>query len=214
MTNPSRPADFPFTGGARLQCRGVAATVPIEMPAGTGRALGRFVVGALLAASLAACSVGHSISASEAQKSAADQLRAAAGAVFPPGFTLEPLPPQSLNCTTWAGSTTGQVVYGVTFWVNGVDSAKNNTYFDSLKAWWLSHRWILQDDSRPADPFMNATHPDGYLMSLRANFHKRMTIGSTTPCVRPEAASEATGAPSDPLGDQPPPSASSQPRPP
>ncbi len=213
MSRPPRPADLAATNDAHVNCPTVAAE-PLEIPAGHRGSFGRFVVAALLAATLAACSDGHSISAAEAQKSAADQLRAAADAVFPPGFTLEPLPPQSLNCTTWTDSPTGQVMYGVSFWVNGIDSTKNNTYFDSLNAWWLSHRWTLQDDSRPADPFMNATDPDGYLMSLRANVHKRMTIGSTTPCVRPEAASEATGAPIDPLGDQPPPTASSQPRPP
>jgi hypothetical protein len=190
MSSPSRLVDRPVTSGTCLRCRGVAGTVPLELSAGNRRAFGRFVVAALLAVSIAGCSDGRTISVAEAQRSAADQIRAAAAAVFPLGFTLEPLPPESLNCTTWTGGSTGQVMYGVIFWVNDIDSTKNNTYFDLLKAWWISHRWTLQDDSRPADPFMNATHSDGYLISLRANIDSRMAIGNTTPCVSPNDPSD------------------------
>ncbi|MEV7043958.1 hypothetical protein [Amycolatopsis sp. NPDC051061] len=201
MSSPSRVVDRLVIGVAHLRYRVVAVPVPRNLPVGNRRAFGRLMVAALLAACAAACSDGHTISVADARESATGQLRAAAAAMFPPGFTLEPLPPQPLNCTTWTGSSTGQVMHGVIFWVNGVDSAMNNSYFDSLKAWWQSDRWTLQNDSRPADPFMNAIHPDGYLMSIRANVDKRVAIGNTTPCVRPDELSDARGAVRDPIRD-------------
>ncbi|HWD81409.1 MAG TPA: hypothetical protein VG497_21085 [Kribbella sp.] len=122
------------------------------------------------------------ISLAEAQATAAAQIREAAAATFPAGFTLEELPLQPLNCTDSSGAPTGQVLIGITFWVNGIAAEQNNTYFDTLKAWWTSHGWTLSTDSRPQDKFMNATR-DGYLMSLRANINGRIAIGNSTPCV-------------------------------
>ncbi|WP_410622850.1 hypothetical protein [Amycolatopsis sp. cmx-8-4] len=121
-------------------------------------------------------------SLAQAQTSATDQVREAAAAVFPAGFTLEALPPQPLNCTDSSGKPTGQVQLGVGFWVNGIPAAQNGTYFDTLKAWWSSHGWVLDADNRPGDMFMNARR-DGYLMSLQANVDNRLAIGNTTPCV-------------------------------
>lgn len=141
----------------------------------------------VLLATTAGCGDNHpmdpTISLTEAQTAAANQIREAAAGTFPPGFTLEELPPQPLNCTDSSGNPTGQVLLGVTFWVNGLPTPQNNNaYFDALKAWWASHGWALSTDSRPADMFINATR-DGYLMSLSANINQRLAIGNSTPCV-------------------------------
>ncbi|WP_410644607.1 hypothetical protein [Amycolatopsis sp. lyj-346] len=103
----------------------------------------------------------------EAQAAATNQIRETAAGTFPPGFTLKELLPQPLNCTDSSGKPTGQLLLGVTFWVNGFPTTQNNNpYFDALKAWWTGLGWTLSTDSRPADMFINATR-DGYLMSLR-----------------------------------------------
>ncbi|WP_372672790.1 hypothetical protein [Amycolatopsis kentuckyensis] len=123
------------------------------------------------------------ITLAQAQQAVGDQIREAAAGTFPPGFTLEGLPPQPLNCTDSSGKPTGQVLLGVTYWVNNLPGNQDiNTYFDALRAWWKGHRWTLSTDSRPADMFINATR-DGYLMSLRANVNHRLAIGNSTPCV-------------------------------
>jgi hypothetical protein len=122
------------------------------------------------------------ITLADAQATAINQIREAAAGAFPVGFTLEDLPPQPLNCTDSSGKPTGQVLLGVTFWVNDVPTAQNNALFDALKAWWAGHGWTLGTDSRPADMFINATR-DGYLMSLRASVNRRLAIGNSTPCV-------------------------------
>ncbi|WP_410573617.1 hypothetical protein [Amycolatopsis sp. cmx-4-61] len=123
------------------------------------------------------------LSLADAQTAAAAQIREAAAGTFPPGFTLEELPPQPLNCTDSADKPTGQVMVGISFWVNGIVAARNAGYFDALKAWWAAHGWAPGADSRPGDLFVNATR-DGYLMSLQASIENRLTIGNTTPCVR------------------------------
>ncbi|MEV7038368.1 hypothetical protein [Amycolatopsis sp. NPDC051061] len=140
----------------------------------------------VLLATTAGCGDDHpmepSLSLAEAQQAAANQIREAAAGTFPPGFTLEELPPQPLNCTDSSGKPTGQVLLGVTFWVNDLPGTDNNAYFGALKAWWAGHGWTLSTDSRPEDMFINATR-DGYLMSLRANVNQRLAIGNSTPCV-------------------------------
>ncbi|WP_254897544.1 hypothetical protein [Amycolatopsis sp. Hca4] len=129
------------------------------------------------------------ITLAQAQAAATDQIREAATGAFPPGFSLEELPPQPLNCTDSADKPTGQVLLGVTFWINGLPTTQNNnTYFDALKTWWAGHGWTLSTDSRPADMFINATR-DGYLMSLRANINQRLATGNSTPCVGRNGAS-------------------------
>ncbi|WP_410617383.1 hypothetical protein [Amycolatopsis sp. lyj-109] len=142
---------------------------------------------AVLLATTAGCGdnqpMNPTITLTQAQTAATDQIREATTGAFPPGFTLEELTPQPLNCIDSAGKPTGQVLIGVTFWINGLPTTQNNNaYYDALKTWWASHGWTLSTDSRPADMFINATR-DGYLMSLRANINQRLAIGNSTPCV-------------------------------
>ncbi|MEU5259722.1 hypothetical protein [Amycolatopsis sp. NPDC021455] len=154
---------------------------------GTPKTLSWLLALAVLLAATAGCGDNHpmnlTITLAEAQTAATNQIREATAGAFPPGFTLEELPPQPLNCTDSAGKPTGQLLLGVTFWVNGLPTTQNNNaYFDALTAWWAGHGWTLSTDSRPADMFINATR-DGYLMSLRANINQRLAIGNSTPCV-------------------------------
>ena len=126
--------------------------------------------------------VEPSISLADAQATASKDLREAAAAVFPPGFSLEEMPPQPLPCTGSSNRPDGRVLVGVSFWVNGIDNARNNSYFDALKNWWTAHGWAVATDSRPGDMFVNAGR-DGYLMSLQASVNGRLSLGNSTPCV-------------------------------
>ncbi|WP_460443582.1 hypothetical protein [Amycolatopsis stemonae] len=159
-------------------------------------------------ASTTACGSSHggpALPLADARAAAVAQIRDAAAAVFPPGFTLQPLPSLPANCTDAVDRPTGYVLVGVTFWVDGIPTNRNNSYFDALYGWWVAHGWTPRLDSRPADMFTNATSNDGYLMSLRANVQARLAIGATTPCL------PANGTPNPPTSAQPMPPASPQP---
>ena len=118
----------------------------------------------------------------DVQATAQRLVNDAATAIFPPGFKLEDQGQQPLPCTGPSGRPDGRVLTSVNFWVNEVDRAQNNSYFDALKTWWAAHQWSLANDSRPGDMFINAGH-DGYLMSLEASKEGRLNIGASTPCV-------------------------------
>jgi hypothetical protein len=129
-------------------------------------------------------SMEPSMSLTEAQASLHKEIKDAATASFPSGFTLEDRGPQPQKCTDSVGKPDGRENMGMLFWVNGADRANNNAYFDALKNWWTTHGWSPDTDSRPGDMFMNATR-DGYLMGLESTPDGRLTIEGTTPCVWP-----------------------------
>lgn len=136
--------------------------------------------------STAACGSSHmepAATLADAQTTAAKLIRDAAAAVFPPGYTLQPLTPLPLNCTDFLDRPTGRTEVGVTFWINDVPTTHNDDYFDALHRWWIQHGWASTTDSRPTDMFTNAINGDGYLMSLTANVKARLALGATTPCL-------------------------------
>ncbi|MFE0022643.1 hypothetical protein [Amycolatopsis sp. NPDC059021] len=122
------------------------------------------------------------ISVADGQANASKYTKDAAAETFPPGFSLEEKPSQSMPCTDVSDKTTGQIRADASFLVNGIDSAQNNSYFDKLKSWWASHGWTPVTDSRPGDMFINAAR-DGYLMSLQASMQGKLFIGTNTPCL-------------------------------
>ncbi|MDS0140568.1 MULTISPECIES: hypothetical protein [unclassified Amycolatopsis] len=164
-----------------------------------------------------ACGSSHGEPAgplADAQATAVGKMRNATAAIFPPGFALQPLPSLPANCTDAADRPTGYVLVGVTFWVDGVPASQNNSYFDALHGWWVTHGWTPRVDLRPADMFANATSNDGYLMSLRANVGARLTIGATTPCLLANGtATPPTSAQLIPPASPQPPAATSTPSP-
>ncbi|QWF79285.1 hypothetical protein [Amycolatopsis sp. CA-230715] len=118
-------------------------------------------------------------------------MLAAATATFPPGYKLTETPPQPQNYTDPSGKEDGRQNIGLNFWVDGVDNAKTDSYFDAFKAWWNTHGWSVRTDSRPNDTFINAKR-DEYGMSLETTrtAEKRISIGGSTPWVWPNGTPE------------------------
>ncbi|WP_143168587.1 hypothetical protein [Amycolatopsis australiensis] len=168
---------------------------------------------AVVLASATGCGGDPTITLAEAQSAAAGQIRAAAAAVFPPGYTLQPLPPLPLNCTDFRDRATGRVQVGVTFWVDGVATTGNDAYFDAMHRWWDNHGWTSTANSRPGDMFTNAISGDGYLMSLRANAEAHLAIGATTPCLTGDGTARHLSPPPIPTASRQPTTAASDPRP-
>lgn len=155
--------------------------------------LGILVIAVAIAAT--ACggnSMEPTVSLADAQARLQKDIHDAATAVFPQGFTLEDQGPSPQNCTDSVGKTDGQVNMGMGFWVNGIERARNDEYFDALKNWWSTHGWSSKTDSRPKDMFINATR-DGYLMGLGSSVDGRLTIEGTTPCVWRNGTPEPKG---------------------
>ncbi|WP_254896812.1 hypothetical protein [Amycolatopsis sp. Hca4] len=121
-------------------------------------------------------------SLAEVQANADKMVKDAAGAVFPSGFDLTDQGPQPLQCNDSTDRPTGKVLTSVNYWVDGIDTAANTTYFDKLKTWFAANGWHVETDKRPHDLFLNASRDD-YLMSLEASSAGRLNIGASTPCV-------------------------------
>lgn len=70
------------------------------------------------------------------------------------------------------------------FPVHGIDPGRYNELFDAAKSYWKENDWDVGADERPNDLFINATSPDGYLLSLEANKKGMLTISGSSPCVQ------------------------------
>lgn len=153
---------------------------------------------ALFTFALTSCGNGEtvkpSLSFDQARETALKAVHAAAAAVFPPGYKLtDDFVPQ-LPCTDVSDRPTGQAHASVSFWVDGIDRTRNNTYFDALAHWWTSNGWKPETDDRPKDLFTNAQRDD-YLMGMQATPDGRLNIGVDSPCAWPHGAPESEPKP-------------------
>ncbi|WP_409181754.1 hypothetical protein F9C11_35590 [Amycolatopsis sp. VS8301801F10] len=146
---------------------------------------------ACLVFSLTSCGNGDKVesplSFDQAREVALNSVHAAAAAVFPAGYKLADDYVPQLPCTDASDRPTGQVHASVSFWVEGLDHARNNAYFDALARWWTSNGWNLETDDRPKDLFVNARR-DGYLMGMQATPDGRLNLGVDSPCAWPQSA--------------------------
>ncbi|MFI6030731.1 hypothetical protein [Amycolatopsis magusensis] len=78
------------------------------------------------------------------------------------------------------------------YWVRDLDPAQYNAYFDAVKTWLESHGWVVRNDDRPADMFLNAyREQDDFIMSLQANNKGGLVLGAASPCVWPGGTPES-----------------------
>lgn len=136
-----------------------------------------------LLALVAACGSQQPVSFSDARAKASNDVHEAIAGAFPSGTYLEETLVSNLNCTDSFNRPTGEVMASVRFWVNVLDTSKNNAQFDKLKGWWAEHHWSVKNDSWPGDMFMNATRDD-YLMSVEVGAGDRISIGESAPCMK------------------------------
>ncbi|OZM73192.1 hypothetical protein CFN78_09960 [Amycolatopsis antarctica] len=111
---------------------------------------------------------------------------------LPAGARLEKLHYDQGPCTDESGAGFGKRVQpNVSYWVRDLDPAQYNIHFDAMKAWLQGHGWIVRNDDRPSDMFLNAFRErDQFTMSLQANKKGGLTLGASSPCVWPEGTPE------------------------
>ena len=97
---------------------------------------------------------------------------------------LELLGDASGSCSNTSGvGFDGRVQPGRTYWIRGLDPARYNSYFDTMRAWLPAHGWTIETNK---DSFLNAYRTDdGFTMSLEANNKGGLSIGASSPCVWP-----------------------------
>ncbi|ATY11737.1 hypothetical protein CU254_15665 [Amycolatopsis sp. AA4] len=134
------------------------------------------------------------LSAEQAHEKVQALVNSAAAASFPAGYKLTELPLQPEPCTDDSDQETGQVIVGVTYWIDGPDRARNNEYYEKLKKWWQDNRWTIENDTWTGEHFANARSSDGYLMSLTGTVTGpvvgRLTVGASSPCIWPHGTPE------------------------
>lgn len=94
----------------------------------------------------------------------------------------------SVPCNDNNGSDlSGPVEVARSYFINGLEAANNDAYFDNFIQYWKGRGWHMHDDSRPRDPFLSMENNDGFGLALEATVDTgRISISGSSPCVKPD----------------------------
>lgn len=75
------------------------------------------------------------------------------------------------------------------YWLDDLAPERSGRYVEALVAHWTGNGFRVLADARPADMFVSVENAeDGFRMSVALSADGRLSLGASSPCVRPDGA--------------------------